>query len=613
MKTNFLCLLGLVTFVVSYAPVAQADTPTDTPTNAQTNAQPDESLQFDESSFSTVPWDTASAANLQSSESARTTQKNSSGTLKVPELETVIATASVTPPATTAIATSPFPVINPSGTISGTRLASASDRPPAQPREAAAPTRLDPPIASPVSTSAASLSETGIETIPVTVIPQPGMATSPTPAKPSIPTAQEVPPPPPAAESSSPENYNSSIGAAIPSASGIEQSKTESSSTGSSNPLDSLSFQTADTLQFSPATGQALPQPSNASENGSASISVNESANGLLNGTSSATVNDSAIAPAPDQPATKPARPLELGFDLPPAQPPTTPAQSAPVQSAAAPAAPKATSATIPPLVIATGETIAHIFEGSANSLVARAVGSAEGTRTPDGNLTPAYYGHVDPGNRVWNLGSFSYQHQAKSPEDADQRQLSRLQLQAKILEQKAAAKGLKLSLEEKLNGIDLANQAPKAALDRQGYVDWLVTARQKGMKGSEAVLWARTRSFINPVTQRWDAPGLGNTAENIGRDQARRMDMIARAIAFNHQAAQSTQVAQNPNAQPTRNPSPQQSQVTQPSASQEPEYRGLARILAEQVMDLFSSNAVPEASRPVASEPSGIQQLFNF
>lgn len=183
------------------------------------------------------------------------------------------------------------------------------------------------------------------------------------------------------------------------------------------------------------------------------------------------------------------------------------------------------------------GGNLDSLFVGGSDSLVARTVGSAEGTRTVEGHRTPAYYGHVDPGNGVWNLGSFSYQHGAKSPDEADARQLKRLKRQAALLEQQATARGLVLTLEETLNGIDLANQAPQAALDRGGYIDWLVEARQMGMTGQEAVLWARTRSFLDPDTKQWNAPGLGNTVHGISRDQDRRMRAIARALAA-YQAA---------------------------------------------------------------------------
>jgi len=175
--------------------------------------------------------------------------------------------------------------------------------------------------------------------------------------------------------------------------------------------------------------------------------------------------------------------------------------------------------------------TLEGLFEGGAESLVARVVGSAEGTRTPDGHRTVAYYGHRDPGNGVWNLGSFSYQHGAATPEEADTRQLERLRKQAIALQSKAAQAGLDLTLAETLNGIDLANQAPLAALDRGGYIDWLVQARQLQMVGDDAILWSRTRAFLDPDTQQWNAPGLGNTVHRITQDQDRRMRAIAQAL----------------------------------------------------------------------------------
>ncbi|BAU15239.1 hypothetical protein LEP3755_57960 [Leptolyngbya sp. NIES-3755] len=176
-----------------------------------------------------------------------------------------------------------------------------------------------------------------------------------------------------------------------------------------------------------------------------------------------------------------------------------------------------------------------ELFDGGSNSLVAKAVGSAEGTRTPDGNKTWAYYGHTDPGNGVWNMGSFSYQHGAGSPDEADRRQLTRLRGQYEVIERSARSVGLSLGLVEQLNGIDLANQAPLAALERGGYVDRLREAYAQGLSGSEAVLQARTYSYINPRTNQWDAPGLGNNYSSIKRDQARRQDAIYEAIQ-NHQ-----------------------------------------------------------------------------
>ncbi|MBX2863900.1 MAG: hypothetical protein KTR27_10110 [Leptolyngbyaceae cyanobacterium MAG.088] len=194
---------------------------------------------------------------------------------------------------------------------------------------------------------------------------------------------------------------------------------------------------------------------------------------------------------------------------------------------------PLSTAQTLSTIVVnpAPSYAINALFAGNSNSLVAKTVGSAEGTRTVDGGYTGAYYGHVDPGNGVWNLGSFSYQHGAASPADADRKQLHRLQKQTKELRHQAQAKSFQLSLLEELNGIDLANQAPLAALDR-GYIDWLYQARSMAIP--ERIVWARTKAFIDPDTGHWDAPGLGNHWDAIYQDQQRRYDAIAHSLEEN-------------------------------------------------------------------------------
>ena len=172
------------------------------------------------------------------------------------------------------------------------------------------------------------------------------------------------------------------------------------------------------------------------------------------------------------------------------------------------------------------------LFEGGTQSLVARAVGAAEGTRLPSGEKTAAYYGHVDPGNGVWNQGTFSYQHEAASPEEADRKQTQRLRRQVTELHHWAKAIDVPWGLEEQLNAIDLANQAPLAALSTAGYLDRLHEAYARGYSGSEAILQARVYAYLDPETNRWNAPGLGNTLESITADQQRRQSAIAAAIA---------------------------------------------------------------------------------
>lgn len=188
------------------------------------------------------------------------------------------------------------------------------------------------------------------------------------------------------------------------------------------------------------------------------------------------------------------------------------------------------------------------VFAGGSDSAIARTVGHAEGTRTPNGSKTRAYYGHSDPGNGVWNLGSFSYQHGASSPEEADANQLAQLQRQTVVLQAIAKSIGVKLTLEEKLNGADLANQAPLAALAAGGYIERLLQAKQRGLKGEDAILWARTWAYWHPKKNRWDASGLGNTEDNIRHDQHRRMTAIARALKVFRQQRPGVQlVSANP------------------------------------------------------------------
>ena len=232
-------------------------------------------------------------------------------------------------------------------------------------------------------------------------------------------------------------------------------------------------------------------------------------------------------------------------------------------QSAALNFDPSVSPAAVPLATTLTANTKADtsdasdLFAGGSDSLIARTVGHAEGTRTADGGKTRAYYGHVDPGNGVWNLGSFSYQHTATSPEDADDKQLQRLKRQRDALRQKAAAARLQFSLAEELNGIDLANQSPLAALDTPGYVEWLAKAHERGLTGSEAVLWARTQSYWNPKQERWEAPGLGNTEGSISHDQQRRQSAIARALDTYEQQVQARQKDAEPSVKVANKPPP--------------------------------------------------------
>ncbi len=195
--------------------------------------------------------------------------------------------------------------------------------------------------------------------------------------------------------------------------------------------------------------------------------------------------------------------------------------------------------ATTPQPVQQIGKTVqdlAPLFSGGSDSIVAKTVGHAEGTRGADGGKNRAYYGHSDPGNGVWNQGTFSYQHGAASPEEADVKQLNRLKGQAsKLIQLAKQYKIYPLTIEETLNGIDLANQAPAAALDpSEGYIVRLAEARKKNISPAEKVLFARTWSYFGDG--RWQAGGLClygcNTEASVRYDQKRRQDAIARVAS---------------------------------------------------------------------------------
>jgi hypothetical protein len=173
-------------------------------------------------------------------------------------------------------------------------------------------------------------------------------------------------------------------------------------------------------------------------------------------------------------------------------------------------------------------------------------VGAAEGTRTADGGKTSLWEHHTDPGNFVENCGTFSYQfgYGQIAPEECDVQQMAKIRrhYEETILPQSQAA-GIELDLLEKLNGIDLANQAPLAVTQSGGYIDRLVQEKQKGVQGEEAILEARVMSFCNPERgdgtppSCWDASGLRayddiSKEASIRHDQQRRMDMIDRALA---------------------------------------------------------------------------------
>lgn len=185
-----------------------------------------------------------------------------------------------------------------------------------------------------------------------------------------------------------------------------------------------------------------------------------------------------------------------------------------------------------PPPRPSTEIALNALFHGGSDSLVAIAIGRAEGTRLPDGRKTFAYYGRSNTSNQAWRIGTFSSTDEAVSPEEADQQYLDQLYQQATTLQEQAIEQDLQWDDETQLNAIDVAHQSTDAALGNEGFVGRLQQAHTMGMTDSEAILWARTRSFLDPDTEEWNSPRRPNSVQDITDDQARRQEAIAQVLA---------------------------------------------------------------------------------
>ena len=168
-----------------------------------------------------------------------------------------------------------------------------------------------------------------------------------------------------------------------------------------------------------------------------------------------------------------------------------------------------------------TGELPAGFESALSDHTLICSIGAAEGTRDQDCNPTHAYRGHIDPGNGADNLGSFSYQHGADSPADADRRQLARLRQAEQSLQSQSVDKfGQPLSRPALGAALDLWNQSPSAG---ESFVSHLPTAQPT----SEQIVKARSQSYLDPSTGQLDAPGLDNRYEQVEADQTRRTSEV--------------------------------------------------------------------------------------
>lgn len=150
------------------------------------------------------------------------------------------------------------------------------------------------------------------------------------------------------------------------------------------------------------------------------------------------------------------------------------------------------------------------------------AIGINEGTRTPDGGYTKAYFGHRDPGNGKLNVGTFSGQ-QGGSPQSSDRRWmgiLTNTAVKVTPLLQRMGVPQNSVGFNRLLfNALDLAVQAPAALPD---FLKRLPRIIQAGVT-IEAIAKARADSFFNPATGRLEAGGFGNNYARLLADQRSR------------------------------------------------------------------------------------------
>ena len=151
-------------------------------------------------------------------------------------------------------------------------------------------------------------------------------------------------------------------------------------------------------------------------------------------------------------------------------------------------------------------------------------IGVAEGTRTPSGGYTQAYYGHRDPGDGNYNRGTVSGgRNSGASPGMVDVKWMGTLT----NVQQRMRPQLMKMGLEPGTQGynrvmfniMDLTVQSPAAAQDFAGK---LFEMRESNWT-IESIAKARADSYINPATGRLDAPGFGNNYQNLIKDQRSR------------------------------------------------------------------------------------------
>jgi hypothetical protein len=168
------------------------------------------------------------------------------------------------------------------------------------------------------------------------------------------------------------------------------------------------------------------------------------------------------------------------------------------------PATPSTAMTTAPlPQVVATAPTqMLPMRIATDQHPIFVAIGIAEGTRTPNGGYTKAYYGHGDPGDGHWNRGTVSGgRGSSASPAQVDRQWMARLTQQAvsaaPVLQRLGLQPGTQGWNRVLFNVLDLTVQAPAAVRD---FIAKLPGVVRQGAT-VEAIAKARSDSFYNPRT----------------------------------------------------------------------------------------------------------------
>jgi hypothetical protein len=177
----------------------------------------------------------------------------------------------------------------------------------------------------------------------------------------------------------------------------------------------------------------------------------------------------------------------------------------------------------LPQVSAATPVRRASIAIADRNHPFFLAIGIAEGTRTPSGSNTKAYYGHTDTGDGNRNVGTVSGGRSGGTPEQVDRQWMGVLTSVSTAMTPVLQRLGIPPSSQGwnrvMFNILDLRVQAPAAV---QTFISKLPQVMKQGLT-IEAIAKARADSFFNPRTGGLEAGGFGNNYSRLFADQRSR------------------------------------------------------------------------------------------